>query len=134
MNRLIIAAIAGAVFLSTGCASNKSPSFGEALMNKSGEARKISKDWNAGDKLATKGANALEKAAKNEQKAAKLQQKAQKLTQDAAKLKENGTKWSAEGATKKADAEARYQALRAAPIPVPAAAATDAAAEEAPAQ
>ena len=120
MSKLTLAAVAGFAILVSGCASNKTPTFGEALMNRSGEAGKISKDWNTGDKLVTKGEKALKLADEKQKKAEKLQKEVDTLKKDAAKLQENGTKWRAEGTAKKADAEARYGAMRAEPVAVPA--------------
>lgn len=116
MNKLTLAVFAGFAILVSGCASNKTPTFGEVLMNRSGDASKISKDWSAGDKLATKGEKALKLADEKQKKAEKLQKEVDTLRKDSAKLKENGAKWSAEGATKKADAEARYHSMRAEPV------------------
>jgi phage-related tail fiber protein len=86
---------------------------------RSKEVSQVASQWNKGDDLAKKGANALEKAKAKQEKAAKLTQKADALSKDAAKLQENGQKWATEGATMKAASEAKLLELRAKPIDVP---------------
>jgi outer membrane murein-binding lipoprotein Lpp len=119
MNKFIVAAAVGTLVALTGCASKSGPTFGEELGMRSKEVSQVASQWNKGDDLAKKGANALEKAKAKQEKAAKLTQKADALSKDAAKLQENGQKWATEGATMKAASEAKLLELRAKPIDVP---------------
>lgn len=101
-----------AATLLAGCANRDMPSFGESLLQRSGEQQALANQWSDGAKLLKKGQSNVEDGQDKISRGQKLLEAGQQ------QLKQ-GQEQVAEGTRLKQTAIAGYEQIRANPIPLP---------------